>query len=91
LLKTAIRDENPVVFFEDKMMYLLKGPVPEGDYTIPFGVADIKRPGAILARSGISHRSHCDIGRGSSKNTLWLYLSISYLSARATQINRRTR
>jgi acetoin:2,6-dichlorophenolindophenol oxidoreductase subunit beta len=48
LLKTAIRDENPVVFFEDKMMYQLKGPVPEGEYTIPFGVADIKRPGADI-------------------------------------------
>lgn len=45
LLKTAIRDENPVIFFEDKMMYQLKGPVPEEDYTIPFGVADIKRAG----------------------------------------------
>jgi pyruvate dehydrogenase E1 component beta subunit len=45
LLKTAIRDENPVVFFEDKMMYKLKGPVPAEDYTIPFGVADIKRAG----------------------------------------------
>ncbi len=45
LLKTAIRDDNPVVFFEDKMMYQLKGPVPEEDYTIPFGVADIKRQG----------------------------------------------
>src|SRR5213080_3709474 len=44
LLKTAIRDDNPVIFFEDKMMYQLKGPVPEGDYIIPFGVADIKRP-----------------------------------------------
>src|SRR6266566_5026886 len=48
LLKTAIRDENPVVFFEDKMMYQLKGPVPEGDYTIPFGVADIKRAGTDI-------------------------------------------
>ena len=45
LLKTAIRDDNPVVFFEDKMMYKLKGPVPATDYTIPFGVADIKREG----------------------------------------------
>ncbi len=45
LLKTAIRDENPVVFFEDKMMYKLKGPVPAGEYTIPFGVADVKRTG----------------------------------------------
>src|SRR5438067_60541 len=44
LLKTAIRDDNPVVFFEDKMMYQLKGPVPESEYIIPFGVADIKRP-----------------------------------------------
>lgn len=45
LLKTAIRDDNPVVFFEDKMMYRLEGPVPEEEYTTPFGVADIKREG----------------------------------------------
>ncbi len=45
LLKTAIRDDNPVVIFEDKMMYTFKGPVPEEEYTIPFGVADIKRVG----------------------------------------------
>jgi pyruvate/2-oxoglutarate/acetoin dehydrogenase E1 component len=45
LLKTAIRDDNPVVFFEDKMMYKQKGPVPAEDYTIPFGVADVKRAG----------------------------------------------
>jgi acetoin:2,6-dichlorophenolindophenol oxidoreductase subunit beta len=45
LLKTAIRDENPIVFFEDKMMYKLKGPVPAGDYTIALGVADVKRTG----------------------------------------------
>ena len=48
LLKTAIRDENPVVFFEDKMMYKLKGPVPEEEYTIPLGVADLKREGKDL-------------------------------------------
>ena len=48
LLKTAIRDDNPVVFFEDKMMYKLKGPVPAEDYTIPFGVADIKRQGTDI-------------------------------------------
>ncbi|MDR5709228.1 MAG: alpha-ketoacid dehydrogenase subunit beta [Armatimonadota bacterium] len=45
LLKTAIRDDNPVLFFEDKMMYQVKGPVPEEEYTIPFGVADVKRQG----------------------------------------------
>jgi len=48
LLKTAIRDDNPVIFFEDKMMYQLKGLVPEGDYTITFGVADIKRAGTDI-------------------------------------------
>jgi acetoin:2,6-dichlorophenolindophenol oxidoreductase subunit beta len=56
LLKSAIRDDNPVIFFEDKMMYQLKGPVPEEDYTIPFGVADIKRPGkdvTIVATSSM--------------------------------------
>ncbi len=45
LMKSAIRDDNPVVIFEDKMMYTVKGPVPEDDYTIPFGQADVKRPG----------------------------------------------
>jgi pyruvate dehydrogenase E1 component beta subunit len=45
LLKAAIRDENPVVFFEDKMMYKLKGPVPEEEYLVPLGVADVKRAG----------------------------------------------
>jgi len=56
LLKTAIRDDNPVVFYEDKMMYKLKGPVPEEDYTIPFGVADVKREGedvTIIATSSM--------------------------------------
>jgi pyruvate/2-oxoglutarate/acetoin dehydrogenase E1 component len=56
LLKTAIRDENPVVFFEDKMMYRLKGPVPAEEYTIPLGVADIKRTGddiTIVATSSM--------------------------------------
>src|SRR5437870_1710665 len=48
LLKTAIRDENPVAFFEDKMMYKLKRPVPPEEYTIPFGVADVKRVGSDI-------------------------------------------
>jgi pyruvate dehydrogenase E1 component beta subunit len=45
LLKSAIRDDNPVVFFEDKMMYQLKGPVPQEEYLVPLGVADVKREG----------------------------------------------
>jgi len=48
LMKTAIRDDNPVVFFEDKMQYKLKGPVPAGEYTIPLGVADVKREGTDI-------------------------------------------
>jgi len=48
LMKTAIRDDSPVVIFEDKMMYRVKGPVPADDYTIPFGVAEIKRPGTDI-------------------------------------------
>jgi acetoin:2,6-dichlorophenolindophenol oxidoreductase subunit beta len=50
LLKTAIRDPNPVVFIEQKLLYRSKGPVPEAaeDYSIPLGVADIKRPGRDL-------------------------------------------
>ena len=48
LMKTAIRDDNPVVIFEDKMMFQQKGPVPEEEYTLPFGVADIKRAGTDI-------------------------------------------
>jgi pyruvate/2-oxoglutarate/acetoin dehydrogenase E1 component len=46
LLKSAIRDDNPVIFFEDKMSYQVKGMVPTGDFTVPLGVADVKRPGS---------------------------------------------
>jgi pyruvate/2-oxoglutarate/acetoin dehydrogenase E1 component len=45
LIKSAIRDNNPVVFAEHKLLYWTKGEVPEEDYTIPLGKADIKRPG----------------------------------------------
>jgi pyruvate dehydrogenase E1 component beta subunit len=58
LLKSAIRDDNPVAFFEDKMMYQLKGPVPPEEYTIPLGVADIKRSGSditLVATSSMVH------------------------------------
>jgi pyruvate dehydrogenase E1 component beta subunit len=46
LLKTAIRDEDPVIFMESEQMYGDKGEVPEGEYLIPIGMADIKRPGS---------------------------------------------
>jgi len=46
LMKTAIRLNDPVVFVEQKLLYNTKGPVPEEEYTLPFGVADVKREGA---------------------------------------------
>ena len=45
LLKAAIQDDNPVMFIEHKMLYKEKGPVPEEEYIIPLGVADVKREG----------------------------------------------
>ncbi len=49
LLKAAIRDPDPVLFFEHKRAYrLIKGEVPEGDYTVPIGVADVKRVGTDI-------------------------------------------
>jgi pyruvate dehydrogenase E1 component beta subunit len=56
LMKTAIRDDNPVAIFEDKMLFQFKGPVPYEEYTIPFGMADIKRSGeeiTIVATSSM--------------------------------------
>lgn len=49
LLKTAIRDDNPVMFLEQKTLYRTKGMVPEEDYTIPLGEADIKREGSDIS------------------------------------------
>ena len=45
LLKSAIRDDNPVIFMENEVLYNLKGEVPEEEYTIPLGLADVKRAG----------------------------------------------
>jgi pyruvate dehydrogenase E1 component beta subunit len=56
LLKTAIRGEDPVLFFEHKMLYATKGEVPEEHYTIPFGQAAIRRPGSeatLVALGGV--------------------------------------
>src|SRR6266508_3273788 len=58
LLKTAIRDDNPVIFLEHKVLYFTKGPVPEGEYTIPFGVADVKRQGTDCTVIGIHTMVH---------------------------------
>ena len=58
LLKSAIRDDSPVVFFEDKMDFQRRGPVPEGEHLVPLGVADVKRQGddiTLVATSSMVH------------------------------------
>ena len=60
LLKSAIRDDNPVVFIESETLYGIKGEVPDEEYTIPMGVADVKRAGAdatVIAWMGMLYRS----------------------------------
>lgn len=48
LRKSSIRDPNPIVFIESEAMYSVKGQVPEGEYLLPIGVADTKRPGTNI-------------------------------------------
>jgi pyruvate/2-oxoglutarate/acetoin dehydrogenase E1 component len=60
LLKSAIRDDDPVVFIEHKLLYMEKGPVPEQEYTIDLGVGHIRRPGkavTVVAWSGMVGRT----------------------------------
>jgi len=60
LLKAAIRDDNPVMFIEHKMLYGVEGYVPDEDYVIPFGVADVKREGSdvtVITYSRMVHRA----------------------------------
>jgi pyruvate dehydrogenase E1 component beta subunit len=60
LLKTALRGSNPVFFVEHKLLYPVKGMIPEEDYTVPFGVADVKREGAdvtVFATLFMVHRA----------------------------------
>ena len=62
LLIEAIRDDNPVVFLEHKMLYAMEGEVPEGDYTIPFGQADIKREGTDVTVVATANMVHTALG-----------------------------
>ncbi|MBI5374672.1 MAG: alpha-ketoacid dehydrogenase subunit beta [Candidatus Schekmanbacteria bacterium] len=60
LLKAAIRDDNPVIFIENKTLYGLKGETPDGDYTIPIGKGDVKRQGkdvTVVATSRMVHQA----------------------------------
>jgi acetoin:2,6-dichlorophenolindophenol oxidoreductase subunit beta len=55
LLKSAIRDDDPVVFIEHKLLYMTDGDVPEEEYLVPIGQADIKRPGTDVTLVAWSH------------------------------------
>ncbi len=83
LMKTAIRDDNPVAFFEDKLMYsTIKGHVPAEEYTIPFGVADIKREGSditIIATSSMVH-----IALDAAKNLEEIGINVEVIDPRTT-------
>jgi pyruvate dehydrogenase E1 component beta subunit len=82
LIKTAIRDDNPVVIFEDKMMYQLKGPVPEDEYTIPFGVADVKREGTDVTIVATS--SMVQIALAAAENLAQIGISAEVIDPRTT-------
>jgi acetoin:2,6-dichlorophenolindophenol oxidoreductase subunit beta len=58
LLKSSIRDDNPVIFFEHKELYNIKGDVPEGDHLIPLGRADIKRQGTDVTIVAVQYMVH---------------------------------
>ncbi len=57
LLKTAIRDDNPVIFVEYRSLYANEGPVPEGDVTVPFGKAAVKREGSDITLIGVGSQA----------------------------------
>jgi pyruvate dehydrogenase E1 component beta subunit len=60
LLKSAIRDDNPVIFLEHKLLYSTRGPVPEGEFPIPLGQAEVKREGSdisVVATSMMVHKA----------------------------------
>jgi pyruvate/2-oxoglutarate/acetoin dehydrogenase E1 component len=60
LLKSAIRNHNPIMFIEHKMLYKKEGPVPEGEYLVPLGVADVVREGSdvtLVAYSRMRYRA----------------------------------
>jgi len=62
LLISSIRDNNPVVFLEHKMLYEMEGEVAEGDYTIPLGVAQIKREGKDVTIVATAQMVHVSLG-----------------------------
>src|SRR5262245_10327561 len=89
LIKTAIRDDGPVVIFDDKMLYRIKGLVPDGDYTIPFGGAAVKRAGTDITIVATS--SMVQIALGAAKMLEEIGISAEVIDPRTTwPLDRRT-
>jgi pyruvate/2-oxoglutarate/acetoin dehydrogenase E1 component len=82
LLKSAIRDDNPVVFIEDKMMFKMKGMVPEEEYIVPFGVADIKRQGEDITLVATS--SMVQVALGAADKLSQIGVSAEVIDPRTT-------
>jgi pyruvate dehydrogenase E1 component beta subunit len=62
MLKSAIRSDNPVMFIEHARLYGVKGEVPDGEYTLPLGVSDVKRPGRDITIVAYSRMLHVALG-----------------------------
>jgi pyruvate dehydrogenase E1 component beta subunit len=62
LLKAAIRSDNPVMFIEHARLYGIKGEVPDGEYTLPIGVSEVKRPGRDMTIIAYSRMLHVALG-----------------------------
>jgi len=82
LLKSAIRDDNPVVFIEDKLMFPTKGLVPEEEYTLPLGVADIKRVGSDITLVATS--SMVQVALGAADNLAETGIDAEVIDPRTT-------
>ncbi len=64
LMKSAIRDDNPVLFLEHKRLRDLKGPVPEDEYTVPLGTAEVKQEGEDVTIVAAAHMLHLSLDAG---------------------------
>ena len=83
LFKAAVRDDNPVVIFEHKISYRkVKGPVPEEDYVIPLGVADVKREGSDITLIALS--SMVQVALGAAKMLEAVGISAEVVDPRTT-------
>lgn len=83
LLKTSIRTPNPVLFLEHKMLYAKKGEVPEGEYLLPLGVADVKRVGDNLTI--VSYGRMVDVSLAAAKTLEKEGVSVEVIDLRSLQ------